>query len=521
MRRVAAYCRVSTDKSDQSNSFENQKSFFQAWIAGHPDWELVGIFADEGLSGTSTQKRLRFLEMIRMAKAGEVDLILTKEVSRFARNTVDTLRYTRTLRALGVGVIFLLDNINTLDADGELRLTIMATLAQEESRKISQRVKWGQTRRMEQGVVFGSSLLGYDVRGGQLTVNPEGAEIVRSIFRKCLLEGKGSGRIARELQATQIPSSRGVCRWSASGVLKILRNEKYCGDLIQKKSYTPDYLTHQKQRNTGQEALVCLRNHHPAIIDRPFWEAVQTELDRRRRVSGPAGGCGSRHPLSGKIICGVCGSFFRARWRQKGNGARYLVWRCGNSSACGIGRQLRDKDAGLCLTQILDAMGLFDLKDLAQCIEATMEWERRQEQQDAAAIDQQIQVLRKKHQVALEGFLMGRITQTEFALLREAYEQDNRRLQNAPVRLTKTPEPPEDWLRILEQFLAESDPAALFAPLLERMTLEPDGSVLVELKRLPGIFTVSPDAVQPVLWTPPVPDASSVPMSVNNPLSSG
>ncbi len=164
MLKVGAYCRVSTDKDDQANSFESQQTYFREYINRNPEWELVQIFADEGISGTDTKRRNEFNRMIRLAKAGEVDLIITKEVSRFARNTVDTLQYTRDLKKIGVYVLFMNDNINTKDPDAELRLTIMASIAQEESRKTSERVKWGQKRRMEQGVVFGRDMLGYDVR---------------------------------------------------------------------------------------------------------------------------------------------------------------------------------------------------------------------------------------------------------------------------------------------------------------------------------------------------------------------
>lgn len=279
--RVAAYCRVSTDKEDQANSFENQQRYFLACIQRNPDWVLQNIYADEGISGTSTKKRKQFNAMIAAARAGELDLILTKEVSRFARNTLDTLAYTRELSRRGVGVLFLIDNIDTRQQDGELRLTIMSSIAQEESRKTSQRVKWGQARRMEQGVVFGGSLLGYDVQDGQITVNQEGAEIVRRIFHACLVDHKSTAVIARELREAGIPSSRGMVKWSAATVWKVLKNEKYCGDLVQKKTYTPDYLTHEKKYNRGEEAMIIIRDHHTPIIDRKTWDAVQQELARR------------------------------------------------------------------------------------------------------------------------------------------------------------------------------------------------------------------------------------------------
>ncbi len=259
--KVAAYCRVSTEYEDQTNSFETQKRFFKEHIERNPDWELYEIYADEGLSGTSTENRPGFNRMIEDAKAGKFDLILTKEVSRFARNTVDTLQYTRELKQIGVGVRFMSDNINSMDPDAELRLTIMASLAQEESRKTSDRVTWGMKRKMEQGFVFGQPFLGYNLSNGVLTIEPEGAETVKLIYHKYLHERKGANTIARELTEAGIPSPRGCKIWNASTIYKILRNEKYCGNLLQQKTYTPDYLSHEKKNNHGEVEQQFFTNH--------------------------------------------------------------------------------------------------------------------------------------------------------------------------------------------------------------------------------------------------------------------
>lgn len=223
--RVAAYCRVSTDSGDQANSLASQKSYFSQYIQRNPLWELTSVYADEGVTGTSTKKRHAFNRMIQDAEAHCYDLILTKEISRFARNTLDSIFYTRKLKELGIGVLFLNDNINTLDPDAELRLTIMSSIAQEESRKTSDRVKWGQKRRMEQGVVFGRSMLGYDVRGGRLFVNEPGAEVVRLIFHKFADEGKGTHIIARELREAGISTHSAIKNWSNTVILRALRNE--------------------------------------------------------------------------------------------------------------------------------------------------------------------------------------------------------------------------------------------------------------------------------------------------------
>lgn len=327
-KRVAAYCRVSTDKEDQANSFESQQRYFRDYIERMPDWALYEIFADEGISGTNTKKRRAFNRMIDCAKHGAFDLILTKEISRFARNTLDSIYYTRNLKKRGVGVIFLNDNINTLDADAELRLTIMSSIAQEESRKTSERVKWGQKRRMEQGVVFGRDMLGYHVRNGQMFVDADGAKIVRLIFDKFVREGKGSHAIARELSEAGCTTVTGKTMWQNTVIYKILRNEKYCGDLIQKKTFTPDYLSHEKKYNKGEEEFVILKDHHEPIISRELFQEANRILDERSLVPVGKSKHSNRYCFSGKIKCGICGGTFGARYTRRKDGSVYEAWRC-------------------------------------------------------------------------------------------------------------------------------------------------------------------------------------------------
>lgn len=368
--RVAAYCRVSTDGDDQANSFESQQRYFRAYIAQQQHWELAGIFADEGLSGTSTKKRLAFQRMIACARAGTLDLIVTKEISRFARNTLDSIYYTRELKRLGVGVLFLSDNLCTLDGDAELRLAILSSIAQEESRRTSERVKWGQKRRMEQGVVFGRDLLGYDVRGGMLYVNEAGAQTVREIFRKYVDEGKGAQTIARELNEAGIPAAHGGA-WRSSVILRILRNEKYCGDLVQKKTYTPDYLTHEKKYNHGQEDYIIVREHHAPIIPRATFEAAGRILDQR--AAAPTGRRRQRRRCRSAACrtgdSGGCTCAARKKTRRDGTDA--ISWRCGSAVKYGrphtdtdgrsrgcTGESLRDEDALQILTQVWSALPL-------------------------------------------------------------------------------------------------------------------------------------------------------------------
>ena len=366
-KRVAAYCRVSTDKTDQANSLESQQRYFSEYINRNPLWELYDIYVDDGISGTNTKKRAAFNHMIEDAVNGKFDLIITKEISRFARNIVDSITYTRELKQYGVGVLFLSDGIYTLDSDGELRLALISTIAQEESRKTSERVKWGQRRQMEKGVVFGKDMLGYDVRNGKLFINEEGAETVRKIFHKFLDEGKGVHRIAKELRDEGVKTAARMKDWSYTNILRILRNEKYCGDLVQQKTYTPDYLTHQKKRNYGEVETVTIRDHHEPIISRERFEAVQRALNRRRPSESTIKAYANRYALSGKIICGECGAGFVRRQKKRKDGTFNVKWVCAESRKNGGSHQEKDGETAGCTTNSISDR---DIKQILQRVVA-------------------------------------------------------------------------------------------------------------------------------------------------------
>ena len=279
---TGAYCRVSTDREDQRQSFDSQVAYFESYISSRPDLELVEIYADRGLSGTTVHSRAAFAKLLADCEAGKIKLILTKEVSRFARNTVDALSVTRQLRTMGIGVLFLADGIDTRDGDGELRLAILASIAQEESRRTSQRVRWGQQRRMEAGVVFGNHcIFGYRVECGTLIPDPVQAPIVLEMFQRCA-GGASTRVIAAWLNESGIRPLR-AAKWSSGTVSQILRNEKYTGDLLQKKYYTPDYLSHKKLPNRGAEPQLLLPAHHPQIVPHKLFQMVQSALQTRRR----------------------------------------------------------------------------------------------------------------------------------------------------------------------------------------------------------------------------------------------
>ena len=382
--RVAAYCRVSTDKLDQANSLESQQRYFNEYINRNPLWELYEIYVDEGITGTNTFKREDFNRMIQDGKSGKYDMIITKEVSRFARNLLDSIAYTRELREYGIRLIFMNDNIDTDQPDHEFRLAMMASLAQEESRKTSERVKWGQRRRMEQGVVFGRDMLGYDVRDGKLIINEEGAEIVRLIYYKYLDEGKGCHVIANELRESGIKTSRFMKEWSYTVILRVLKNEKYCGDLVQQKTYTQSYLSHKKKANNGELDYVVIRDHHEPIIPRERFEAAQRELQRRHDMHYTKNGFANRYALSGKIICAECGSTFVHSQKKCPNGTKYENWTCITKNRQGKPRtlengetvgcdaiNLRDTDIRLVLQHIVsDVMG--DREELLNSILGTV-----------------------------------------------------------------------------------------------------------------------------------------------------
>ena len=442
-KRVAAYCRVSTDHEDQANSFESQQRYFRQYIERNPDWELYEIFADEGISGTNTKKRSEFKRMIACAKEGDFDLIITKEISRFARNTLDSIYYTRDLKKHGVGVIFMNDNINTLDGDAELRLAIMSSIAQEESRKTSERVKWGQKRRMEQGVVFGRSMLGYDVKDGKMTVNEDGAKIVRLIFHKFANENKGTHVIARELREAGITPMR-VKEWSNTVILRVIRNEKYCGDLVQKKTFTPDFLSHEKKYNRGEEEFVIIKDHHEPIVSRELFEKANRILDEKSLTQEGKAKHSNRYPFSGKIKCGYCGSSYVARYKNRKNGTRYKAWRCyksatqgsphtdkaGNPLGCS-NPSIRNEDAVHIMYLVTRSLQLEEKKitaNLLSVIQSVLSVNTNYSHIEK--LKEQIQTVEDKRTQLIDLCISGAITKQEFITKREACDKEISELQD-------------------------------------------------------------------------------------------
>ena len=333
--RVAAYCRVSTEEEEQQSSYEAQCTYYTDKIMTNPEWTMAGIFADEGISGTSTKNRDDFNRMIRRCRQKKIDLILTKSISRFARNTLDSLKYIRALRELGIGVIFEKENINTMEMDTELILTFMSAFAQSESESISANVRWGKKQAMKEGRVNSpvSRLYGYGTNeAGELVIVPEQAEVVKLIFDR-ILAGYSLRMIRDALNADSIPAKGGK-EWRESTVRGIITNEKYCGDVLMQKTFRQDFINRKAIKNTGQLPMYLIENHHEGIVSREKYDAVQAEMARRNAAKSPSKNAvtgmasyASKYALSERLVCGECGTLYRrCTWTR--NGEKRVVWRC-------------------------------------------------------------------------------------------------------------------------------------------------------------------------------------------------
>ena len=502
MIRVAAYCRVSTDKEDQIHSFETQQKYFREYIRNHPEWQLYEIYADEGITGTSTKKRGSFNRMINDAFEGKFDLIVTKEVSRFSRNILDTIRYTRELRAIGVGVIFLNDRINTLEPESEMLLSFLASLAQEESRRTSSRVVWGQTRQMEKGIVFGHGLLGYDVYNGVLKINEDGADVVRLIFQKYAMEQVGTSEIARFLTRNGYSTYTGNKQWKANTIIKILRNEKYIGNLIQKKTYTHDFLTHEKRTNKGDQPFITIENHHDPIVSREIWDWAQKRLRKNNKHGNDCESTSNRYTFSGKIKCGECGSSFVGRFRYLNDGTKIRRWRCGTASnggvaACGVGRLIRDEDAMQMFQTAIQNLSM-DVKYIINHV-TDLAINSIQKERDPVEKMRQLQVsmdrLLQRKAILIDVFCSGDITKEDMLSIKQRYEMEIDNICRKMVELEQLQEKNNsENLRsiIMEQvsgILNGAIESEVFCKnILKRMTVFKDRHVELQLNFLPHVF---------------------------------
>ena len=334
--RVAAYCRVSTKEEEQTSSYEAQCEYYTDKIMSNKEWTMAGIFADEGITGTSTKKRTEFLRMIRQCKQKKIDLILTKSIQRFARNTLDCINYTRILRQLGIGVLFEKENINSLPPDSEFMITMYGAMAQSESESISGNIRRGRQMHAKVGTlkVPCCRLYGYEKDAdGKFRVIPEQAEIVREVYKR--YESGASLRNLQDwLEENQIKTVLGESKWTTTSIKSILTNEKYCGDVLLQKTFRTDVISKKVIKNVGQMAQYYMPDHHEAIVSREQYNAVKAEMARRsalrsqskQAVTGRS--CyTSKYALSDRLVCGECGTLYRrCTWTSLGR--KYPVWRC-------------------------------------------------------------------------------------------------------------------------------------------------------------------------------------------------
>ena len=335
--RVAAYCRVSTEEEEQQGSFEIQKEFYTSKINSTPEWQLAGIYADDGISGVHTKKRDGFNQMIQDCKKHKIDLILTKSISRFARNTVDSIQYVRMLKQFGVTVIFEKENINTSTMNSEMLLTVLSAFAQAESESISQNISRGKRMGFSHGRFSFpyAQMLGYRKGAdGQPEIIPEQAELIRMIYTS-YLHGDSLQTIKDKVEAGGYKTVRGNTTWSTQALLRILQNEKYCGDVLLQKTFTDNVLTGGPKKNTGQLPQYYIENNHEGIVTKQMYREVQAEIARRNSKScanqrkKKRGRYNSKYALSERLYCGECGSpYKRVTWNI--HGRKEIVWRCVN-----------------------------------------------------------------------------------------------------------------------------------------------------------------------------------------------
>lgn len=353
--RVAAYARVSTDSEEQLLSLETQKEHYDSFIKNHPGWEYAGLYYDEGISGTKMDKRNSLLQMLQDCEAGKIDKVITKSISRLSRNTTDTLEMVRKLSKLGVYIFFEKENIDTEHMSSELMLSILSSIAESESRSISENNKWSIRHRFEEGTyIIGYPPYGYENKDGKMVIVPEEAEVVKLIYHMAL-SGDGTHRIANALNKMNVPSKKGA-KWHSSTVQGILKNEKYTGDVIFQKTFTDSNFN--RHTNYGEENMYLCKNHHEPIISHGDFDLVAQAMAQRGReksIDTESDKYRTRYAFSGKIICGECGGTFRRRCHYKPSG-EYIAWSCTNhivdKSSCSM-LYVREVDIKLAFVRMI------------------------------------------------------------------------------------------------------------------------------------------------------------------------
>ena len=495
--KVAAYCRVSTDMEDQLHSLSAQIKYFTEYISDHIGWELIEVYYDEGITGTSVKKRDGFNRMIEDCEKSKINLILTKEVSRFARNTVDTLCFTRKLSALGIGVIFMNDGIDTRDKDGELRLTIMASIAQEESRKVSERVKWGIRRQMENGWVYGySAMLGFRVNNGKLEIVPEEAEIVKRIFNSYVYEGKGCHTIANELNADGLFTVRGKM-WREDGVCRILKNDKYVGDLTQWKHYSTDFLSKRVLQNNGDNPdvpLITIKNHHDGIISREIWDLAQKQIFERGQLSREGRKYSKHYWFSSKVFCGKCGYSYNVSGqtsREKRplrcvNRAKYGSTPRVDANGAEVGcdsKSINETVLAFCMKYILGHIQLTRTSITERLMNNIAIMQQSEPAVNTQPLKDEIENLTKKKRKAIDLMLDELISKEDLKYQTEYYDSEIARLTEQIAASQNVSEAHKKQLEAIRNYIAQvnrtaeidTDSTKIYGELLKKVVVHKEG----------------------------------------------
>ncbi len=493
-RRTAGYARVSTDSEEQQTSYEAQVDYYTKYIQSRDDWEFVKVYTDEGISATNTKHRDGFKEMVRDALDGKIDLIITKSVSRFARNTVDSLTTVRKLKEHGVEIYFEKENIFTFDSKGELLITIMSSLAQEESRSISENVTWGQRKRFADGKVSMpyKQFLGYEKgEDGTPVVNEEEAAIVRLIY-KLFLEGKTPAGVCRYLDAQGIPTPSGKKKWSQTTVGSILSNEKYKGDALLQKKFTVDFLMKKMKPNEGEVPQYYVEHSHEAIINPTEWDMVQAEIARRKALGRVYSG---NSVFSSKLVCGDCGSFFGQKVWHSTDVYRKVIWRCNS----------KFKGQKKCATPHLDAETIQQkfliaynrlMEDRSGIIEDCELM--RQSLSDCSALDREIEQLTEEITVVAEmvkacvkenasAALSQEDYDKKYNSLVKRYEKATKRVEELCAERTRKQDRDRELRLFIESIkeqplILESWDERLWIALLNKTTVFHDGRMVFEFK---------------------------------------
>ena len=493
-RRAAAYARVSTDKDEQETSFEAQVSYYTDYITKRPDWELVRVYTDEGITGTSIKRRDGFNQMVRDAIDGKIDLIVTKSVSRFARNTVDSLQTIRKLKDIGCEVYFEKEAIWSFDGKGELLITIMSSLAQEEARSISENVTWGQRKRFSDGKVSlpYAQFLGYEKgEDGLPKIVEAEADIVRLIFR-LFIEGKTPSAIARFLAANGIPSPAGRETWQVATIRSILQNEKYAGQALLQKKFTVDFLTKKQKINEGEVPQYFVENSHPAIIEPEEFEAVQAELARRNALGRPMG-CNS--PFSARIVCGECGGYYGSKVWSSNTKYRRIIWQCNEKYKSGTRCKtphVTEEDVKARFLAVWNSISVNREELIADCRAAKAALcDCKAIDAELAELQREIEVVTELSRKAIFENARTAVNQEEFQSRNDGYLDRHRRAMERVTELEETKRQRHYKAKILGTFIRDLSASPLvmeefdeklWASSIDRVKVMPDGKLIFRLK---------------------------------------